>query len=58
VIFDAKPTIVGHRGFGSGQRAGHCENTVGSFIAAVASGLTWVELDVRRSRDARRRTVR
>lgn len=51
MIFDAKPTIVGHRGFGSGQRAGHCENTVGSFIAAVASGLTWVELDVRRSRD-------
>jgi glycerophosphoryl diester phosphodiesterase len=51
VIFDAKPTIVGHRGFGCGQRAGYWENTVGSFVAAVASGLTWVELDVRRSRD-------
>jgi glycerophosphoryl diester phosphodiesterase len=51
MIFDAKPTIVGHRGFGSGQRGGYRENTVGSFLAAVACGLSWVELDVHRTRD-------
>jgi glycerophosphoryl diester phosphodiesterase len=51
MIFDIKPTIVGHRGFGSGQRGGYRENTVSSFLAAAASGLTWVELDVHRSRD-------
>jgi len=51
VIFDAKPTIVGHRGFGSGQRGGYRENTVASFRAAVASGLSAVELDVHRSSD-------
>jgi glycerophosphoryl diester phosphodiesterase len=51
MIFDIKPTIVGHRGFGSGWRGGHRENTVSSFLAAAASGLTWVELDVHRSRD-------
>ena len=51
MIFDAKPAIVGHRGFGSGQRGGHRENTVGSFLAAVACGASWVELDVHRSSD-------
>jgi glycerophosphoryl diester phosphodiesterase len=51
MIFDTKPSVVGHRGFGSGQRGGHRENTVGSFLAAVACGLSWVELDVHRSRD-------
>ncbi len=51
MIFDAQPTIVGHRGFGSGQRGGFRENTVASFLAAVASGVSWVELDVHRSRD-------
>jgi glycerophosphoryl diester phosphodiesterase len=51
VIFDVKPTVVGHRGFGSGTTNGFRENTVESFLAAVASGVTWVELDVRRSRD-------
>lgn len=51
MIFDKKPSIVGHRGFGSGHRGGYQENTVGSFLAAVACGLSWVELDVHRSRD-------
>ena len=40
MIFDTKPSIVGHRGFGSGQRGGYRENTVGSFLAAVACGLS------------------
>ena len=51
MIFDAQPTIVGHRGFGSGQRGGYRENTVASFLAAVGSGVSWVELDVHRSSD-------
>jgi glycerophosphoryl diester phosphodiesterase len=51
VIFDVKPTVVGHRGFGSGTTACRRENSIESFLAAVASGLTWVELDVRRSCD-------
>jgi glycerophosphoryl diester phosphodiesterase len=51
MIFDTKPAVVGHRGFGSGQRGGHRENTVASFLAAVACGLSWVELDVHRTSD-------
>jgi glycerophosphoryl diester phosphodiesterase len=51
VIFEAQPTLVGHRGFGAGEPAGHRENTVESFRAAAASGLPWVELDVQRSAD-------
>jgi len=51
MIFDGKPSIVGHRGFGSGDRAGYRENTVASFLAAVGCGLPWIELDVHRSRD-------
>jgi glycerophosphoryl diester phosphodiesterase len=51
MIFDSKPSIVGHRGFGAGNPGGYRENTVASFLAAVACGLIWVELDVHRSRD-------
>jgi glycerophosphoryl diester phosphodiesterase len=51
MIFDSKPSIVGHRGFGSGLQRGYRENTIASFQAAVASGLSWVELDVHRSAD-------
>jgi glycerophosphoryl diester phosphodiesterase len=36
MIFDSKPSIVGHRGFGAGNRGGYRENTVPSFLAAVA----------------------
>jgi glycerophosphoryl diester phosphodiesterase len=51
VIFDVKPAVVGHRGFGSGASRGYRENPLESFHAAVAGGATWVELDVRRSSD-------
>ncbi len=51
MIFDSKPSIVGHRGFGSGQRGGYRENTMASVLAAVSCGLSWVELDVRRCRN-------
>jgi glycerophosphoryl diester phosphodiesterase len=52
VIFETTPVIVGHRGFGAGQPGGYRENSVESFLAAAAAGLSWVELDARRSRDA------
>lgn len=51
MIFDPKPAIIGHRGFGSGERDGHRENTLESYLAALSHGLTWVELDVQRSLD-------
>ena len=51
MIFETKPAIVGHRGFGAGERAGYRENTLESYLAAVAHGLSWIELDVRRSLD-------
>jgi glycerophosphoryl diester phosphodiesterase len=51
VIFGIKPAVVGHRGFGSGASRGYRENSLESFLAAAASGATWVELDVRRSCD-------
>jgi len=51
MIFDDKPSIVGHRGLGSGLQGGYRENTVASFLAAVGRGLSWVELDVHRSAD-------
>jgi glycerophosphoryl diester phosphodiesterase len=51
MVFDPKPAIIGHRGFGAGERDGYRENTLESYLAAVAHGLTWIELDVQRSRD-------
>lgn len=45
---DANPAIIGHRG--APFRAP--ENTPESFAAAAKAGAQWVELDVRRSRDA------
>src|SRR6266702_4172655 len=51
MIFDSKPAIIGHRGFGAGERDGYRENTLESYLAAVAHGLAWIELDVQRSRD-------
>jgi glycerophosphoryl diester phosphodiesterase len=51
VIFNVKPAVVGHRGFGSGASRGYRENSLESFLAAAASGAAWVELDVRRSSD-------
>jgi glycerophosphoryl diester phosphodiesterase len=51
MIFDGKPSVVGHRGFGAGQPGGYRENTMPSYLAAVAHGLSWIELDVQRSLD-------
>jgi glycerophosphoryl diester phosphodiesterase len=51
MIFRAKPTVIGHRGFGAGKPSGHPENTVESYLAAVEQGLSWIELDVQRSLD-------
>ncbi|MGH3344360.1 MAG: glycerophosphodiester phosphodiesterase [Carbonactinosporaceae bacterium] len=51
MIFDTKPAVIGHRGLGKGVVDGHAENTLASFQAAVKAGLSWVEVDVRRTRD-------
>ena len=45
------PTLIGHRGLGRGVVDGHEQNTLGSFLAALRSGVSWVEVDVRRTRD-------
>ena len=49
--FSDPPVLCGHRGSGKGVVDGHAENTLGSFRAAVAAGLRWVEVDARLSRD-------
>jgi glycerophosphoryl diester phosphodiesterase len=46
-VFGHTPALCGHRGAGAGPG----ENTLGSFRAAVAAGLEWVEVDVRLSAD-------
>jgi len=51
LIFEGRPAIVGHRGFGAGQPDGYRENSVESFLAAARHGVPWVELDARRSSD-------
>jgi glycerophosphoryl diester phosphodiesterase len=51
MIFDGKPAVVGHRGFGAGQSGGPHENTMPAYRAAAAHGLPWIELDVQRSQD-------
>ncbi len=48
MIFETKPTVVGHRGFGAGTPGGYQENTLASYLAAVENGLTWIELNVQR----------
>jgi len=50
-VFGAGPTVIGHRGLGSGVVQGHRQNTLDSFTAAVEAGLDWVEVDVRRTAD-------
>jgi glycerophosphoryl diester phosphodiesterase len=50
-VFDPRPAMIGHRGLGSGIVHGHEENTLGSFLGAIEVGLTWVEVDVRRTAD-------
>lgn len=50
-MFESAATLIGHRGLGKGVVLGHQENSLDSFPAAVQCGLTWVEVDVRRTRD-------
>ena len=50
-VFTEQPTLVGHRGMGRGVVDGYCENTIESFLAALACGIDWVEVDVRRTSD-------
>src|ERR671926_1629895 len=50
-VFGEGPAVIGHRGLGCGVVAGHQQNSLGSFAAAVRSGARWVEADVRRLRD-------
>jgi glycerophosphoryl diester phosphodiesterase len=50
-VFGEGPAVIGHRGLGCGVVAGHRQNTLGSFAAAVGSGARWVEADVRRLGD-------
>src|SRR5664280_2697623 len=50
-IFGPSAAVVGHRGCGRGTVAGYRENSLESFLAAVRMGLSWVEVDVRRTVD-------
>jgi glycerophosphoryl diester phosphodiesterase len=50
-LFRGRPTVIGHRGSGARTIAGLRENSVRSLLAAVRSGLEWVELDVHRCSD-------
>ncbi|WP_344447935.1 glycerophosphodiester phosphodiesterase [Actinocorallia aurantiaca] len=47
MMFDGTPTIIGHRGCGTGPE----ENTLESLLGAVELGLSWVEVDVQRTAD-------
>ncbi|HEY8482311.1 MAG TPA: glycerophosphodiester phosphodiesterase [Spirillospora sp.] len=57
MIFDSTPTVIGHRGFGSGaltppgSDAAVAENTLESLLAAIGAGASWVEVDVMRTAD-------
>jgi glycerophosphoryl diester phosphodiesterase len=50
-VFADPPVLCGHRGSGKGTVAGHRENTLDSFQAAVGAGLGWVEVDARVNAD-------
>lgn len=50
-VFGGRPTVLGHRGSGRDTVDGHVENSLDSLLAGVASGLRWVEFDVRRTAD-------
>jgi glycerophosphoryl diester phosphodiesterase len=51
LIFEYKPSVVGHRGSGAGHADGYQENSLEAFLAAAVVGVPWVELDARRSSD-------
>ena|SRR5690625_3909821 len=50
---NGRPSVIGHRGLGSGIRDGHTENTLPSIRAATEAGADWVEIDIRRTTDDR-----
>jgi glycerophosphoryl diester phosphodiesterase len=50
-VFIDPPVLCGHRGSGPGVVDGQRENTLGSYRAAVAGGLRWVEVDARAAAD-------
>lgn len=50
-VFTAPPQLAGHRGMGRGVVDGYRENTLESFLAAVACGVDWVEVDARMTSD-------
>ncbi|MEN3309002.1 MAG: glycerophosphoryl diester phosphodiesterase [Micromonosporaceae bacterium] len=50
-VFGPGPVLLGHRGCGRGEVAGHLENTLESFLTAAELGIDWVEVDVRRTAD-------
>lgn len=50
-VFAGDITVIGHRGLGRGLVDGCRENSADSMAAAVAAGLPWVEVDVRRTAD-------
>lgn len=50
-VFAEPPVLCGHRGSGKGVVGGQLENTLGSFRAAAAAGLGWVEVDARINAD-------
>jgi glycerophosphoryl diester phosphodiesterase len=50
-VFAESPVLCGHRGSGKGVVGGERENTLGSYRAAVAAGLGWVEVDARITAD-------
>jgi glycerophosphoryl diester phosphodiesterase len=49
--FTTVPTIISHRGFGKGVVQGLQENTLPAFLEALRCGVSWIEVDVRRSAD-------
>lgn len=50
-VFAQQVAVIGHRGLGRGTVDGLVENSAASVAAAVAAGLPWVEIDVRRTSD-------
>jgi len=50
-VFATRPSVVGHRGLGSGTVDGHLENSLPSLLAAAAAGVDCIELDVTRAAD-------
>lgn len=45
------PRLVAHRGLHAEETGGARENTLAALRAAVAAGVAWIEIDVRRTRD-------